>query len=738
MPKTPEKTKARTAMPSPAEFKKLSQGRTMFLAKLYAGAPGLPTGNTWWEELTCVGYNPETSLLEAVISVKQPTGYCGGICSSGSQEYVRFFIDWGDGHGFTHAGLASIRVSDISDAPKGPQHPLMYLVTLPLDFSGHQRCCWTAVLPKVRAVLSWNALPSLDPDDTPYYGNALDAAIQLKPYPFCISCLIEKGVKIDKNLMEILDIHAPLPLVQKPVPMVHEMAEQYLKAGVPKHRIVYPAVYPLVKGKAVATASAVLPDKSWLLKHDIDLKLAIDTLAETKADVSFEEVICAGLCTPNDTLGAVIHVKKPSGYSGSLCDKGSVEYVAFWADWNNNGTFDEYLGTAQVTVHDIDTIPAEGLYYGVTFPVNLTGHLSTCTNPSVVRIRAVLSWAIPPSTTDPSDLTTWGNSLDVVVQVREGTPDTGMTALIYKLGGVAIESISQDDTDASLRGLAFPTSILPVSASADPGNRPFGGLVYIQGRLYNTGPAGTVHFTVEYKPRNAPDVDASWAPVTTKMTFTIMDPSDVADPHKTYTQTCPDGWFTFLEDMGALPYPLLERDNMLGIWDTGALNGEFHIRVRYTEDYPLTPGSVIHKTASALIRLDNTRFSVNTAVGNTSVDLSSTLDIAIEAMDCPNTTQGETLTGHLRVIHPYFWYWNLDLQPSGHVHGNAVTPPLRLYASVGDTGDGNLSWSVDTGKLDPCGYTLTVWGRDRAILNSNGAIWHWDRKAVGFCVKKKP
>jgi hypothetical protein len=737
MPKDTAKIKDKTASLSPAEIKKLSAGRTMFLANLSAGSPGLPSGNTHWEELTCVGYNPQTSLLEAVVAVRQPNGYCGGICSDGSQEYVRFFVDWGDGSGFTHAGLASVRVSDISDAPRGPQHPLRYLVTHPLDVTGHMRCCGKPVLPKVRAVLSWNTLPSLDPADVPYYGNVLDAAIQLQPRTLSLACLMEQGLVIDKPLLEKLDIHAALPLAKKQAATLSGIAGKYQKAGIPQHRFMYPAVYPLIKGNTVSAASAVLPEKPWLLKNGIDLKLAIDTLAEKKADVSYEELVCVGLSTPDDTLGAVIHVKKSLGYSGSLCDKGSAEYVSFWADWNNDGTFGEYLGTAQVPVHDIGGIPAGGLYYGVTLPVNLTAHLSTCANPEIVRIRAVLSWAVPPSTIDPADLPHWGNSLDVVVQVRKGTPGTGMTALVYKLGGVALENIDQNDADADLRGLAFPTGILPVSASADPGNRPFGGVVWIQGRLYNTGHAGTVHFAVEYKPRSAPDVDASWAPVTTSMTFTIMDPSDIADPHKTYPQNRPDGWFTYLEDMIVEPQ-LLERDNLLGMWDTGALDGEYHIRVRYTKDYPLAPGSVIHKTPNALIRITNTKFAVSPLVGNTTIDPSSTLDIAIEVMDCPSKTQGDTLTGHLRVLHPYFWYWNLDLQPAGHVHGSAVNPALRLYAALDDTGDSSLPWSVDTAKLDPCGYTLTIWGRDRAILNSNGAVFHWNRKAVGFCVKKKP
>ena len=43
-------------------------------------------GITFWEQLNCVGFNPQLSLLEATISVKRTTGYSGGLCSAGSTE----------------------------------------------------------------------------------------------------------------------------------------------------------------------------------------------------------------------------------------------------------------------------------------------------------------------------------------------------------------------------------------------------------------------------------------------------------------------------------------------------------------------------------------------------------------------------------------------------------------------------------------------------------------------------
>lgn len=97
---------------------------------------------------------------------------------------------------------------------------------------------------------------------------------------------------------------------------------------------------------------------------------------------------------------------------------GSEEYIAFWADWNNDGNFDEHLGTVSVNVHDIDTIPDEGLYYSVPFSANLTQNLRECNNPNVIKVLAVLSWDIPPSTVDPNLLNTWGNRHTSLIQIR--------------------------------------------------------------------------------------------------------------------------------------------------------------------------------------------------------------------------------------------------------------------------------------------------------------------------------
>src|SRR5258708_10953393 len=76
--------------------------------------------DTAFEELTCVGFNPATNVLEATIAIKQPTGYGGDLCQQGSTEYIRFFVDYGGGR--LDAGLpagslpAHARRQDLSES----------------------------------------------------------------------------------------------------------------------------------------------------------------------------------------------------------------------------------------------------------------------------------------------------------------------------------------------------------------------------------------------------------------------------------------------------------------------------------------------------------------------------------------------------------------------------------------------------------------------------------------------
>ena len=77
-----------------ADFHKLIAGNPNYFGHLKDSVfkPVLPIlNNTTYEEVTCIGFNPNTNILEAVIQIKQPTGYSGDPCHTGSFEYVRVF-----------------------------------------------------------------------------------------------------------------------------------------------------------------------------------------------------------------------------------------------------------------------------------------------------------------------------------------------------------------------------------------------------------------------------------------------------------------------------------------------------------------------------------------------------------------------------------------------------------------------------------------------------------------------
>ena len=458
---------------------------------------------------------------------------------------------------------------------------------------------------------------------------------------------------------------------------------------------------------------------------NVDLATILKTLnpgvAVEGGNTDFEQVVCAGLNTATDTVGAVIWIKRPGGYGGNLCQAGTTEYVAFWADFDDNGTYETYLGMAAVQVHDITNIPKEGLFYSVILPSNFSAHLKACVNPNVVRLRAVLSWSVPPSTIDPNALNFWGNRLDVAMQIRPGRATTGLVGYLYYIGNVPLLDIS------TTTYLANPSSgALNTANCAQPAmDRPFAGGITVGGRISNFVP-GTAYYQVQVSPHGA----ASWQPIThDPVNFILQDGPNqivVSDPFSA------DGWYLFREDPGAAEF---EINSYLGTWNSGSMpDGTYDIRLAYTTNYPITGSSVIFYTNIVTFIVSNRSFTVS-PTANTAIDTSYDVDLVIDGGDCHSYAQGNVITGHLRGTNPYFWMWTLDPEPSTHTHGTQCVPPCRSYGSLSDPGaTPSEAWSLDTTKLDKCGYTVTLRVWDRAIVNSNGAVTHSQSKAVGFAV----
>ena len=693
----------------------LVKHRQFFLLNAFSQGIKQVSNITHWEQLTCAGYNPYYQRLEAVVNIKQPTGYNGNLCSAGSYEYVRFFVDFKDDAGFQDMGYSNFKVCDISDDPPGPQHPLCYSTFLFIDDTKHRKflTCNKAVIPTLRAVLSWNTVPSADPNQSPQYGNHLDADIQLARKKLIIWKDIVDITKI-KNFDNLIDPTTEIKLAEPVAEKAETIYNLNLAAKVPELRTFYSTIgSKLNVAMDFSKANSILDVKDFD-KLNIDLNNFYEFFNnwDKKANVSFEEATCVGLNTLTDRLSAIIHIKRPSGFNGNLCTKGSREHVAFWADWNNDGVFDEYLGTVSLVVHDISNIPAGGLYYSVQMPMNVKDRLKKCSTPNIIRIRAVLSWEALPSTTDPEALNHWGNRKDVIVQLRPAFIfGTGINAAIHYVGNVDRYAID-------------PGTHLYNSGSASIyTNRPWGGVISFNGIIDRAGFGGITKYRLLVKPQFAPD--SSYQPVSTSETFSLDDiftvPGPFPDP-----QTDPEGWFVYKQNPNI---GLYNTNNYLASWNTASSpDGVYTIRFVHTNEFST---EVIRDQFSIVVC--NRGMSIS-LTANTSVDVTKDLDLVIDGGDCHSYTPKEPgITGHLRALHPYFAWWELVLEPASHTHSTKPVPELRIHSSILDNGDENAEWHLDTSPLDPCGYTVSLHARSRVILNSSpGYFPLYGPKAVGF------
>ncbi len=691
------------------------KSRQLFLLNPYTKLIKFNTNITAWEQVICAGYNPYCQRLEAIINVKLPTGYSGNLCSNGSKEYVRFFVDFKDGAGFQDMGLTDFKVADIPDTPPGPHHPISYLAFLAMDDKKYRKFleCNKAVIPTLRAVLSWNAVPTGDPNQIPHYGNHIDVDIQLarKTIIWWKEILELSNIK---DFAPIIDPEFEITLKEPIVEQADILFKQNAGADVPLHRTFYSTIGSKLNSTFDFSKATSILDISNLDKFKIDISSFYDFFngAGKKADVGFEELTCIGLNTLTDRLGAVIHIKRPSGFNGNLCTKGSREHVAFWADWDNNGSYDQYLGTVSLNVHDIANIPRNGLYYTVQLPVDVTQRLRECSNPNIVRIRAVLSWESLPSTVNPNLLNHWGNYKDALVQLRpKFKPGSGIHSAIYYVGNVDRTSID-------------PISNLFNTGSASIyNNRPWGGKISFKGVIDRNGFGGIIKYRLLVK--KVTDPVTSYMPVSTSETFSLDDIFTAAGPFDD-PQTNADGWYIYKQNPNI---GLYNTNSILANWDSsGKTDGKYTIRFVHTDEFS---NEVIADEFTIVVCNKGVLVS---PTANTVVDFGKGLDLVIDGGDCHSYTPANPgIMGHLRAIHPYFASWTLVLQPTSHTHGAVPVPNSRTHSAIGDNGDNNLPWNLDTFPLDPCGYTVSIHINTRVILNSSpGNFPYYGPKAVGF------
>ncbi len=645
--------------------------------------------STFYEELGCLGYQPQQRHLEAVVYQYQPSGYGTDICGPGTPEYVRFYLSYDNGATWVDQGITSFQAYNIpegTDASKRLEHA----VSLPVN--PIRKFCFFDPLIRARAILSWNNPPPPNqPNWVPIFGNVREETILVEPFRiiFWRDLFELEKIKLPPQLKDVIDFEAPIPTKTKSLGAV-ELASLYRNKGVPSHRFAFKELSSFISSKSTLSAEAFT---KFLPGIELDPNIGSILFPPTDGDTSFEELKCIGL-DPNspDTLVGVIQVKKSSGYSGGPCTDGSKEYVTFWGDFDGDGTLETCLGTASVTAYDV-SVPAAGVFYAVRLPVDLNSYRQTCTEgPRVVRIRAILSWQAIPPCANPNHVPVWGNREETLINIApSASAPAGKIAI---LGGIPVVHID-DSTGVTTPTAVFATNNLPPDSLGRP--CPFGARLTVQG-----APLVGFEYLVEVTPVdifNNP-VGAP-TPVVTNLTLTRLDGT-------TFTLSA-----NFITHRFAYQNFDQNVNSVLAQWDSG---GDERWQVKLTT---YTGGGVLVGTDTHLVQLDNT-------APEASIDITSGLG------NCGKFTIGDNISGVFVARDDNLGSYSLGVEPAINPAGiGEPVPGSGIVNTAPAPGD---AWTLDTANMASCGYVVRIVVVDRAIVNSQ-SVGHVSSDSAGFCLE---
>ena len=664
----------------------------------------LIAGNTFYEELKCVSYHPSTQILNAAILLKQGAGYSGGPCTNGSFEYVRFYLDYDRNGTWVDEGFMGTNVHDLSF-----QEDLCYNVQLKITPDKKSCCDDPAVLPRVRAILSWNSIPPANqPNWTPVWGNTLETSIQIAPSK-SLWCLIKHGVKIDevaklKLLENIEKIQFPVPPLPDPGPLSLQYVKAIYKDKVEDTRIVLKQINDLSLDTDLATS----PQK--LNLEGIKWAELIDKVKLLKFNISYEEVKCIALNRELSTLHASVVIKKPVGYLGDLCKAGSKEYVAFYLDFGSGYI---YMGTSSIIVHDISTIPPEGLWYNISLPVFLEPYQKAWCESGKAKAKAILSWNAPPPPNNPNYVAAYGDWEECFVEIKSlpaGVQPGKTMITLESVGRMPVSPIVANSKINPVSGLANGTNVGSTFTAVDS---PFYGNVSIKGPVFNTGGASYKYRIMLKKPS-----DSSFYPVTNTVTVQtntlgIISPDILLTPDL-------QGWIDYLGVSGLTGIV----ENYLG--------------------YVYTVENGLH---SIYVELKNAGTNVivnSTFIVNFMADINApVVTVDIDGGKCKTYKKGTKMTGTFSMtdlVNPHCLSLSLSLLPAAETNGTLpkITSPIvggnTMSYGVNLPGNGTSgTWEIDTSNMNPCGYVLRIEGNDRTIVHSN-YIGLYDNDDKGFCL----
>jgi hypothetical protein len=322
----------------------------------------------------------------------------------------------------------------------------------------------------------------------------------------------------------------------------------------------------------------------------------------------------------------------------------------------------------------------DSLCYQVALPLDATYHRKHCTKPNVIRVRGVLSWSVPPSTTDPNKLEFYGNRVDAHVQIKPGfVINPGEVIPLFNIiGGIDVSHIN-DATGLTKRGSFFAFNGLSVPTGA-----PFGGVIVINGPTFPG-------YRYKIKVTNLTTMASSYL----SDSFTVVGWLPVA-PWVQFTTQSVDGagYYHFLN-------PQQNTLNVLARFTPGT---EDKLLVEMEVD---TVAGVFTKT----IQMDNTAPEIKLQVD--------------DGGDCTKYSKGDTITGHYYVNDLHISAWSFATTWGGNASGSSNTPAMP-----------GAAFSVPTpANAYPCG-AISLWAVDKTIVNSQ-SVGYQVSTSYNICLQDK-
>lgn len=389
-------------------------------------------------------------------------------------------------------------------------------------------------------------------------------------------------------------------------------------------------------------------------------------------------------------------------------------------------------------MHDVPSIPKEGLCFAVYQPVNLNAHRRPCgEGPVTAKVRAILSWNSPPPPTNPDFVPVWGNRLETTILVNPGaTHETGnFTPYLTSICGVDPCSIDQQS------GWAYPGA----------GDRPFGGSISIFGNipgapLFVDPAAGLPLYqvTVQQIDTSTHSVIGSPQILTDPFDITIQKQVGGGLPSSTsVTQNAIGGFFTYRQMVpSASGWNIVSPQGLLAVWNSVA-EGTWLISVTAwdaTKTTSFAAGSFVCT-------------SDGTSRQGVVIDLDQKPPVAdlqitgykpggvgpcVAATDCQTFKVGDVICGSYSVSDAHIGSFSLQAEPTpaptagfsvDGVAGNGESYPAIAVTTTSKSG----TWEYNTAGLPPCGYTIQLFTGDRTIVD---CVTNWENntKFVGFCL----